>query len=106
MLKNVYGFLGGAVIFDERVANLFGRSADKLEVSLQKEIETVNRIDIEGVADRQDEAICAESDGDDLESVRVFRADLRDNVWRNDHRGKIDPIHVGLRGERTRDLVG
>src|SRR5205807_724700 len=83
--------LGGACIscktpsMRKRTRNFLSSGADKLEVPLEKEIETVNRIDIERVTDREDEAVCAEPDRDDLESVRVFRADLRDNVWRNDH---------------------
>src|SRR5205823_9491186 len=40
-----------------------------------------------------------------LETARVRRTDLRNDFGRNDNRGKIDPVHLGLSREGTRNVI-
>src|SRR5256885_665355 len=41
---------------------------------------------------------------DFFETACVFAPDLVDDLWRNNDRGDVDPIHVCLRSERARDI--
>src|SRR5205085_9929779 len=43
--------------------------------------------------------------GNHLETARVRRTDLRNDFGRNDNRGKIDPVHLGLSREGTRNVI-
>src|SRR5437762_11191145 len=106
MLEDVGRFLGRAVIFDQCLANFFGRRANQLEVALEKEVEAVDGIDVERIADGEDQTTFAKGHGNDLEPSRVRRADLRNNFGRNDDRGEIDPVHLGLGREGARNEIG
>ena len=103
-LQNVRRLIRRAVIFDQRFADHFRAAAHQFDLALEQEAEAVDRIDIERITHRDDEAGIAERDRDDLETARVFRADLLDDIGRNEARREIDPIHVRLRGERARDV--
>ena len=74
VLQDVGRFVGGAVIFDQRLANFLRTGADQLDLALQQKTEAVDRVDIERIADGDDQAGLAEADRDDFEAARVFAA--------------------------------
>ena len=78
-LQNVGRFIRGAVVFDERLANFFRAGADQFDLALQEKAQAIDRVDVERIADRDDQAAVAEADRDDLEAARVFAADLFDH---------------------------
>src|SRR5438874_2311854 len=55
MLEDVGRFLGRAVVFDQGLANFFGRGANQLEIALEEEVEAVDGIDVERIADGEDQ---------------------------------------------------
>ncbi len=61
LLQNIGGFVGGAVIFDQRLANFLRARANQLDFALQKKTEAIDRIDIERIAHRHDQAGFADS---------------------------------------------
>jgi len=71
---------------------------------LQKETEAVDRVDVDRVAHCHDQPGFAKSHRNYFETARVFAPDLVDDLWRNNDRGDVDPIHVRLRSERARDI--
>src|SRR6266700_3727725 len=71
MLKDVSRFLGRAVVFDQGLANFFRRRTNQLEVALEKKIEAVNGIDVERIANGEDQPGFTKSYRDDLEAARV-----------------------------------
>ncbi len=103
-LQDVGSFVGGAVVFDECLANFLRAAADELDLALQEKAEAVDGVDIERIADRDDQAAVAEADRDDLEAACIFARDLLDHVRGNGFGRKIDPVHLRLRRERARDI--
>src|SRR5438034_5269062 len=96
MLEDVSRFLGRAVVFDQGLADFFRRRTNQFEVALEKKVEAVDGIDVERVADGEDQATFAKGHRNDFEATRVCRADLRNDFGRNDDCGNIDPVHLGL----------
>src|SRR5262249_51166316 len=82
------------------------RRADQLEVALKKEIQTVDSIDIEWIANGEDQSTFAEGDGNDFKTPGIGCANLRNDFWRNNDRGKVDPVHLRLRGEGAGNVIG
>jgi len=72
---------------------------------LEKKIEAIDGIDIKGIADGKDQATFAKGHGNDFEAARVRRANLRNDFGRDDNRGKIDPVHLGLGREGARNVI-
>jgi hypothetical protein len=62
---------------------LFRTGADQLDLALQQKAQAIDRVDIERIAHRHDQAALPETDGDDFEASRVFRADLVNHLRRN-----------------------
>src|SRR5207244_12340834 len=56
-------FISGAVVFDERLADFFRTRANELDLALEKETEAIDRVDVERIADRDDEPTFAEGHG-------------------------------------------
>ena len=104
MRENIGRFIRRAVIFDERLPDFFRTRANQFDLALEEKAQAVNRVDIKRVAHRDDQSARAVADGDDLESARIFGANLVDHVRRHDFGRQIDPIHVRLRGETARDF--
>src|SRR5262249_47789982 len=46
----------------------------------------------------------AKGDWNYFETPRVFAPDLVNDLWPNDHRGDVNPIHVRLCSQRARDI--
>ena len=84
-LQHVRGFVGRAVVLDKRLANFLRTGADQFELALKQKTQTVDGIDIERVAHRNNESRFTESHGNHLEPPRFFRANLFDSLRRNDH---------------------
>ncbi len=103
-LQDVGGFVGGAIVFDECLANFLRAAADQLDLALQEKAKAVDRVDIERIADRDDQSAVAEADRDDLETACIFARDLFDHVRWNGLGRKIDPVHLRLCGEGARDV--
>ena len=94
----------GAVVFNERLANFLWARANEFELALKEKTQAVDGLDIERIAHRDDQSGFAERDGDHFEASRILGTDLFDDRWRNYHGRQVDPIHVRLRRERTRDV--
>src|SRR5262249_13206055 len=73
-------------------------------LALQEKTKAVDRIDIEWVAYCDHQPALAKGHWDYFETPRVFAPDLVNDVWRNDHRGDVNPIHVRLCSQRARDV--
>jgi hypothetical protein len=100
----IASFFGTAVIFVERLLDFFRTGANQLDLALQQKAQTIDRLDIERIAHGHDQSALAETDRNDLEAPRVFRAHLVDHFRRNDRGREIDPIHVGLGGVAPRHV--
>src|SRR5438067_5185446 len=85
MLEDVSRFLGRAIIFDQGLANFFRRSANQLKIALEQKVESIDGVDVERIADGEDQATFTKGHGNDFEPTRVCGADLRNNFgWNND----------------------
>ena len=71
---------------------------------MQQKIQAVDRIDVERIADGNDQSSFAKSYGNDFEAARIRRRDLVNDLLGNSHGREIEPIHVCLRGERTGNI--
>src|SRR5437773_1002489 len=76
MLEDVGRFLGRAVVFDQGLADFFRRRTNQFEVALEKKIEAVDGIDVERIADGQDQTTFSKGHRNDFEAARICRADL------------------------------
>ena len=103
-MQDVRGFVGRAIIFDQRFTDFLWARANEFQLTLEQKIETINRIDVEWIAYRHNQSGFTKSDWNHFKTARFLASDLIDDLWRNHNRGNVDPIHVGLRGERARDV--
>src|SRR3984893_2889623 len=76
LLKDVGGFVGGAVVLDERLADFFRACANELDLALQKKTQAVNRVDVERITHGHDQPGLAKRHRNDFEPARVSGADL------------------------------
>src|SRR5947207_10811263 len=84
--------------------DFFAACTDEFELALQEEAEAVDRVDIEWIAYRYDQAALPVADGDHFETARISRADLVDYVGRDELGGEIDPIHLGVGSQAARNV--
>ena len=97
-------FVRGAVIFDQGLPDFLRTRADQLDFALEKEVQAIDRVDVERVAYRHDQSALAEADRNDFEAPRVRGGNLFDHFGRNHFRCEIDPIHMGLGRETSRNV--
>ena len=102
--QNIGRFVRSAVIFDQRLAEFFRAGADQLDLALKQKTQTVDGVEIERIANRDDQSVLTAGDRNNFEPARVFAADLIDDFRRNNHRREVDPVHVRLGRKRARDV--
>ena len=73
---------------------------------MKKEVQTVDGIDIERIANGEDQSTFAKGDGNDFETPCIRCANLRNDLWRNENYKKIDSLLLRLRGEGAGNVVG
>jgi len=103
-LQDIGGFVGRAVVFDQAFANLVWTRANQLDLALEKKAQTIDRIDVERIANGDDQSRFAKADWNNSEPAGVLGPNLFDDLRRNNHRREVDPIHVGLGGEGARHV--
>ena len=104
LLKDIRGFVGSAIVFDERVADSCRTGANQFDLALQKKTQAVDCVYIKRITHRHDQSGFTKGHRNDFETTRVFGANLLDHRGRNDHHGNVDPIHMRLTGERARHI--
>ena len=105
LLRGHAGCLAGfAVVFEQGLSDFFRTRADQFDFALQQETQTVDRIYVERIADRNDQSGFTEPDRDDFESPSILRSNLSDHLRRNNLRRKIHPLRTCLLGKMARHV--
>ena len=97
-------FLGGTVIFLQRLVDRIRSGTHELEFALQKMMERIERIEIQRIADGDHQPGIRFSHRNHPESPRHVLVDLGNHLPGDGHLRQVDEIHRRMRGQRARDV--
>src|SRR6266581_4756971 len=76
LLQDVRGFVGRAIIFDQRLTDFLRAGANQFQRALEQETKTIDRIDVEWIAYRHNQPGFTKSDWNHFKTARFLASDL------------------------------